>query len=50
LVAPIGQTLDQAAPRREQTGLFHNDLLTPGSDRGQGGSASPKTMDMAKPN
>jgi hypothetical protein len=23
LIAPIGQTLDQAAPRHEQAGLFH---------------------------
>src|SRR4029077_12459380 len=23
LIAPIGQTIDQAAPRREQAGLFH---------------------------
>jgi hypothetical protein len=36
--------LDQAAPRREQTGLFHTDFLTPGTDPGQGGSASPKTI------
>src|SRR5258705_2277943 len=36
--------LDQAAPRREQGGLFHIDLLTPRTDAGQGGSASPKTI------
>jgi len=44
LIAPIGQMLDQAAPRREQAGLLHADLLTPKSEPGQGGSASPKTM------
>jgi hypothetical protein len=36
--------LDQAAPRREQAGLFHTDLLTPKTDPGQGGSASPKVI------
>jgi len=36
LIGPIGQTLHQAAPRCEQAGLLHMDLLTPGSDPGQG--------------
>src|SRR4029453_12294830 len=44
LIAPIGQMLDQAAPRREQAGLFHTALLTPGTDPGQGGSASPRRI------
>src|SRR5258707_3510674 len=36
--------LDQAAPRREQAGLFHIDLLAPGTHAGQGRSASPKAI------
>ena len=27
LIAPIGQALDQAAPRGEQTGLLHSDMV-----------------------